>query len=58
MSNEPEKRTTADMAVDRIISDLSGRKGLDDMWYGIDSETREEIRKTWVRYVSEECSNG
>lgn len=58
MSDEPQKRTMADLAVDRIVSDLEDRSALGDVWYNIPAETREEIRKEWARFVSEECDHG
>jgi hypothetical protein len=34
-------------AVDEIISDLKGRKGIGDEWEQIDEDIQKEIRDTW-----------
>lgn len=39
--------TCAQMIVESIIDDLTGRKGLRQEWGGIDDDIREEIRETW-----------
>jgi hypothetical protein len=48
MSNEAVQ---AILAVQKIESDISGRKGLGDEWDQIDDETREEIRTGWQNII-------
>lgn len=47
----PKENTSADRAVDMIISDLSGRRGLGDEWDNIDGTTQREIRSKWARII-------
>jgi hypothetical protein len=39
---------TAESIVDQIISDLCDRRGLKHEWFGIDENTQQEIRQTWI----------
>ncbi len=50
---EPGERTRAiaKQVVKKILSDLSGRKGLGDEWDSIDEEIQEEIAETWEAIV-------
>jgi len=43
----------ADIAVDRIIADLSDRKGIGNEWEWIDEEVQEEIRQKWSDIIRE-----
>jgi hypothetical protein len=40
--------------VNRIISDLTGRSGLENEWDSIDEDIQNEIRETWESIVTEE----
>jgi hypothetical protein len=44
-------RKTAEKIVDKIIDDLSDRRGLSGEWDMIDDEIRHEIRETWIEIV-------
>jgi hypothetical protein len=46
-------RQVARWIVDDIISDLSGRKGLDNEWDNIDSDVQREIATTWLNMTEE-----
>lgn len=39
-------------AADRIIRDLSNRRGLRQAWEDIDEEVREEIREEWAKLIA------
>lgn len=39
-------------AVDSIVDDIAGRKGLGDIWDGIDSPIKREIKKKWCAIIS------
>lgn len=39
------------LIVDKIINDMSGRKGLGDEWDNIDHDVRDELRETWEQLV-------
>lgn len=45
--------TTAEKIVEKILSDLTDRSGLDGAWDSIDSDIQEEIKETWVSIVDE-----
>lgn len=38
-------------AVERIISDITDRRGLGDAWEEIDEKTQREISRTWTGIV-------
>lgn len=38
--------------VDKIIDDLSGRKGIGDEWDMVDQEIKDEIRKEWADIIA------
>ena len=44
-----EQRARA--AADRIVDDLTDRRGLGDEWGSIDGETREDIIETWTKII-------
>jgi hypothetical protein len=46
-------KTPEQNAVDRIISNLSGRKGIGDEWDCLDEDIRQEIRETLTGIVRE-----
>jgi hypothetical protein len=45
-----------DRIVNRIISDLTDRSGLEDEWDQIDDTVQDEIRDTWKSIVVDEIS--
>ncbi len=51
MTPEEVEQEKAEQIVDKIISDLSGRSGIGDEWYGIDSDIQEEIKEEWIGIV-------
>jgi hypothetical protein len=40
--------------VDRIMGDLTGRKGFDWVWDDLDEPTQDEIRESLIKIVKEE----
>lgn len=40
--------------IDGIISDITMRSGLGDVWEEIDEETKNDIRKEWNKIISKE----
>ncbi len=44
----------SDRIVARIVDDLRGRSGFDDLWDGIDSDIQQEIREDWAEIVEAE----
>ncbi len=56
-----EKDRIIQKAIEKIIGDLTERKGIGDEWFQIDEDTRNEIFHTWKRFVTEtyeEVNNG
>ena len=49
---------TAEIIVDRIIEDLTSRRGFRQAWEEIDDDIKEEIRDTWIEIVRSECGSG
>lgn len=43
----------AESAVDAVIADLQGRRGLRHEWDGIDKDVRSEIRATWIDIINQ-----
>ena len=41
-----------DEIIDKIIADISGRKGLGDEWDQIDDDIKAEIRAEWRSYFA------
>ena len=41
----------ADRAVDRIIKEMSDRKGIGDEWEHIDEEIQQEIKEAWADII-------
>ena len=52
----PQTTDKAQQIVDRIIADLSDRRGLGDSWDDCDDEVKQEIRDTWISIVT--CGDG
>ena len=50
--NELEEK--AKKTVDKLISDISGRKGIGDEWDSINSSIQEEIKETWTNIIIKE----
>lgn len=48
---EATTKMDAKSAIERIIADLTDRRGLRQAWEGIDDDTQEEIKATWERIV-------
>lgn len=48
----------AEKAVDEIIADIRGRRGLRQEWESIDVVTREDIRTEWIRVVRQSMRGG
>ena len=44
----------AKKTVDKLISDISGRKGIGDEWDSINSSIQEEIKETWTNIIIKE----
>ena len=44
---------TAKIIVDRIILDLTDRRGLRQIWEQLDDEIQEEIRAEWERFAKD-----
>lgn len=44
--------------IDKIIRDLSDRRGIGDEWAEIDPETQKEIKRTWGKIVREAKERG
>lgn len=42
----------AAMAMDAIVLDLQGRRGLGDEWDNIDHDVQQEIRAFWTRLIA------
>jgi hypothetical protein len=42
-----------EMAVNAIISDLTGRRGLRHEWDNIDDDIQDEIRETWRNLIEQ-----
>lgn len=49
---------TAFKIVERIIEDLTDRRGLGQEWDQIESSVRAEIKDTWVRIASNAIKDG
>jgi hypothetical protein len=49
----PEQAITA---VERIVRDITGRKGIGNEWEEIDGDVRGEIMVKWVEILMEECA--
>lgn len=43
----------AEKVVDKIIADLTDRRGLRQEWENCDDEVRDEIRATWIKLINE-----
>jgi hypothetical protein len=52
MKDLPEK---AIKAVERIVRDIEGRKGLGNEWEEIDEDIRGEIMAEWMGIIVKEC---
>lgn len=46
-------REKARKAVDKIVFDLSDRKGLDNEWSALDDDVKDEIVDAWTAIVAE-----
>lgn len=46
-----------DNIVDKIFDDMLNRRGFNDLWYGIDDDVKQEIRKSWKNIIISECQN-
>lgn len=55
--NTDEKAMAAGRIVERLVSDLTGRSGLDHAWDGIDEGIRQEILEEWTSIVAEELGD-
>ncbi len=44
-------KTAAELAVEAIIDDLSGRKGIGDEWDQIDPDIQDEIIEEWQEHI-------
>lgn len=44
----------AKIAVLKIISDLTDRRGLKHAWYDIDDDIQEQIKEKWVKILMEQ----
>ena len=40
-----------DRAVEQIVQDIKGRRGLGAEWDQIDRETQQEIREQWAQFI-------
>ena len=47
-------RSDFERCVDRIVADLTDRRGLRQAWDAIPREVRREIRREWARLATEE----
>ena len=45
--------TKAEMIVDILIDDLTDRAGIGSEWYGIDTDTQDDIKEEWKRLILE-----
>ena len=52
------ERIIAERAVDAIIKDLCGRRGLRQEWEGVDEDIRAEIREAWIAKALEADAAG
>lgn len=41
----------ADESVKKIVDDIEDRRGLRQEWEAIDSETKEEIKREWAKFI-------
>lgn len=53
-----DKEAIADKAVQKIIDDLTDRRGLKGEWHQIDPETQKEIRDEWSMIIVNEIRKG
>ncbi len=44
-------------AVDKIVLDLTDRRGLKQEWYQIDTKTQEEIKQEWSDIIDSEIKS-
>ena len=44
----------ANKIVDKILSNMKGRRGFDDIFHDIDYPTMEEIREEWAEIITDE----
>jgi len=52
------EREAAEKIVDEIIADITDRRGLKRVWYGIDDDIQSEIRDVWIDIVQVERTVG
>jgi hypothetical protein len=45
------KKDIANIMVNRIVADLTDRRGLRQEWEAIDSEVQSEIEETWMKII-------
>lgn len=57
LSSVPSELPLARKIVYGIIFDLTDRRGLRQVWDGIDDEVKEEIIESWVEIVEESLSS-
>lgn len=43
--------TDSEQKIWEVIEDMTGRSGFNDFWYNIDTNTQDEIFKTWVDII-------
>lgn len=53
MGTESNVAKLAREAVERIIRDLTGRRGFKALWSDLDPATRDEIKREWTRLAAD-----
>jgi len=64
--NTPEKTKTfipilksigSEYILDKVLNDLTNRKGFVEIWYSIDKETQESIKESWRIIIEHAIDN-
>jgi len=54
VEKKPKGKSLPEAIAEKLIRDISSRKGLGDEWEDIDDEIREEIKQTWIELIGKE----